>query len=111
MARQHGERSATRRDAVTATYDGYGRLATYDRTNIGAQTYTYNGLGDRVRVDKPTGTRHFVYDAWGRVVAGSEAERARRGQYGASASDVKAEFIWALRSLLAPAGLNAPRRS
>ena len=25
--------------AVTATYDGHGRLATYDRTNIGAQTY------------------------------------------------------------------------
>ncbi|MEO0419085.1 MAG: RHS repeat-associated core domain-containing protein [Pseudomonadota bacterium] len=72
--------------AVTATYDGHGRLATYDRTNIGVQTYTYNGLGDRVRVDKPTGTRHFVYDAWGRVVA----------EYGASASDVKAEFIWAL---------------
>ncbi|WP_172970283.1 RHS repeat protein [Erythrobacter sp. THAF29] len=71
---------------VTATYDGHGRLATYDRTSIGAQTYTYNGLGDRVRVDKPTGTRHFVYDAYGRVIA----------EYGSSASDVKAEFIWAI---------------
>ena len=58
----------------------------WHRTNIGAQTYTYNGLGDRVRVNKPTGTRHFVYDSQGRVVA----------EYGASASDVKAEFIWAL---------------
>ncbi|MEM7665648.1 MAG: hypothetical protein AAF250_07295 [Pseudomonadota bacterium] len=38
-----------------------------------------------MRVDKPTGTRHFVYDAWGRVVA----------EYGASKSDVKAEFILA----------------
>jgi RHS repeat-associated protein len=71
---------------VSASYDGYGRLASYDRNNIGAQSYVYNGLGDRVRVDKPTGTRHFVYDAWGRVV----------GEYGDSALDVKAEFIWAL---------------
>ncbi|WP_256439001.1 hypothetical protein [Erythrobacter sp. JK5] len=39
-------------------------MASYDRTSIGAQSYTYNGLGDRVRVDKPTGTRHFVYDEW-----------------------------------------------
>ena len=72
--------------AVAASYDGHARLQSYDRTNIGAQTYTYNGLGDRVRVVKPTGTRHFVYDSQGRVVA----------EYGASASDVKAEFIWAL---------------
>jgi RHS repeat-associated protein len=64
----------------------FSRLQSYDRTNIGAQTYTYNGLGDRVRVVKPTGTRHFVYDSQGRVVA----------EYGTSPSDVKAEFIWAL---------------
>ncbi|MBV7265138.1 hypothetical protein [Erythrobacter ani] len=59
--------------------------------SIGAQSYTYNGLGDRVRVDKPTGTRPFVYDAslvlaGGRVIA----------EYGSSARDVKAEFIRAL---------------
>ncbi|MGB7419994.1 MAG: RHS repeat-associated core domain-containing protein [Erythrobacter sp.] len=72
--------------AVAAGYDGHGRLESYDRTNIGAQSYVYNGMGDRVRVDKPTGTRHFVYDAWGRVIA----------EYGSSASDMKAEFIWAL---------------
>ena len=72
--------------AVAASYDGHARLQSYDRTNIGAQTYSYNGLGDRVRVVKPTGTRHFVYDSQGRVVA----------EYGASASEVKAEFIWAL---------------
>lgn len=72
--------------AVAASYDGHARLEGYDRTNIGAQTYSYNGLGDRVRVNKPTGTRHFVYDSQGRVVA----------EYGASASEVKAEFIWAL---------------
>jgi RHS repeat-associated protein len=58
----------------------------HNRTNIGAQAYTYDGLGDRVRVDKARGTRHFVYDAWGRVIA----------EYGASALDVKAEFIWAV---------------
>jgi YD repeat-containing protein len=50
----------------------------YDRRN----THSYNGLGDRVRVVKPTGTRHFVYDTQGRVVA----------EYGASASEVKA--VW-----------------
>ncbi len=43
-------------------------------------------LGDRVRVVKPTGTRHFVYDSQGRVVA----------EYGASSAEVKAEFIWAV---------------
>ncbi|MBV7265140.1 hypothetical protein [Erythrobacter ani] len=32
------------------THYGRGRLATYDRTNIGAQSYTYNGLGDWVRI-------------------------------------------------------------
>jgi hypothetical protein len=45
-------------------------------------------LGDRVRVVKPTGTRHFVYDSQGRVVA----------EYGASASEGKAEFIWEVPS-------------
>lgn len=67
-------------------FDRHLWLQSYDRTNIGAQTYTYNGLGDRVRVVKPTGTRHFVYDSQGRVVA----------EYGSSAAQVKAEFIWAL---------------
>lgn len=61
-------------------------IASCDRSNIGAQTYVYNGLGDRVRVSKPTGTRHFVYDSQGRGVV----------EFGASASDVEAEFIWAL---------------
>lgn len=61
-------------------------FTSYNRTSIGALSYTYKGVGDQVRVDKSTGTGHFVYDAWGRVVA----------EYGVSASDVKAEFIWAL---------------
>lgn len=69
--------------AMLASYGGHARLESYSRSNIGAQTYFYNGMGDRVRVDKPTGTRHFVYDSQGRVGAGSAAERAQRGQYGA----------------------------
>lgn len=57
-----------------------------DRSKISAQTYFYNRMGCRVRVVTPMGTRHFVYDIQGRVVA----------EYGASASEVKTEFIWAV---------------
>ena len=46
--------------AVTLTYDGYARLESYNRSNICAQSYSYNGLGDRVRVVKPTGTRNYM---------------------------------------------------
>lgn len=77
---------------VAASYDGHAQLTGYSRSNIGAQTYFYNGMGDRVRVVKPTGTRHFVYDSQGRVVA----------EYGASASEVKAEFIWAGSPMRSP---------
>ncbi len=79
----------TRPASITATvdYDGYGRPTDYDRTDIGSSSFLYNGLDDRVTMDLPTaGVRHFVYDADGRVM----------GEYGASASDVQAEFIWAL---------------
>lgn len=55
------------------------------------QQYIYNRLDDRVKVIKPTGTRTFVYNADGRVM----------GEYGTDASDVKAEFIWALPTLAA----------
>lgn len=88
-------RSFTRRIAVSASYHGHARLECYDRTNIGAQTYACNGLGDWVRVDKPAGTRHFVYDSQGRVVA----------EYGASAIEVKTEFIWALPPIVDNKGL------
>jgi YD repeat-containing protein len=63
--------------------------------------YSYNGLGDRVKVVKPTGTRAFVYDADGRVM----------GEYGTSASDVKAEFIWALVTASQHPGLPRPSAS
>ena len=57
--------------SVAATYDGYGRLTGYERSNAGAQSYLYNGLDDRVAMTRPTvGTRHFVYDASGRVMGG-----------------------------------------
>jgi RHS repeat-associated protein len=81
--------SETRPGGVTAAaeYDGYGRLTGYDRTGVGASDFVYNGLDDRVLMALDTaGVRRFVYDADGRVM----------GEYGTSAADVKAEFIWAL---------------
>lgn len=69
---------------VTTTYDGYGRLTGYTR---GAEvlSFVYNGNDDRVAMTSVSaGVRRFVYDPSGRVI----------GEYGASAADVKAEFIW-----------------
>ena len=79
--------SETRPGAVSAgtTYDGYGRLTGYTRTDTGALTFSYNGQDDRVAKTSSAGTRRFVYDGDGRVL----------GEYGVSATDVKAEFIWA----------------
>ena len=74
---------------ATTTYDGYARLTGYTRTDVGAYTFTYNGLDDRVTMtNAANGTRTFVYDSQGRVI----------GEYGGSATDVKAEYIWALPS-------------
>jgi len=75
--------------AATTGYDGYGRLTGYTRTDVGAYTFTYNGLDDRVTMQNSAGTRAFVYGPEGRVL----------GEYGLSASDVKAEYIWALPSI------------
>ena len=73
--------------SAAAEYDGYGRLTGYERTGVGASDFVYNGLDDRVTMALDTaGVRHFIYDAGGRVM----------GEYGTSAADVKAEFIWAL---------------
>ena len=71
--------------SVATTYDGYGRLTGYTRDDVGARTFVYNGRDDRVAMTSNIDTRRFVYAADGRVM----------GEYGASASDVKAEFIWA----------------
>jgi RHS repeat-associated protein len=78
----------TRPGAVSATtaYDGYARLTGYTRSDAGTLSFAYNGLDDRVSMTLPaSGTRRFVYDAGGRVI----------GEYGTSAADVKAEFVWA----------------
>ncbi len=74
--------------SITATvgYDGYGRLTSYDRTDVGTNSFTYNGLDERVIMSLQTaGVRRFIYDPSGRVM----------GEYGASAVDVEVEFIWA----------------
>jgi RHS repeat-associated protein len=74
---------------ATTTYDGYARLTGYTRTDVGAYTFTYNGLDDRVTMtNSANGTRTFLYDGQARVL----------GEYGTSATDVKAEYIWALPS-------------
>ena len=80
--------SESRPGSVSATtgYDGYGRLTAYARTDIGSLSFVYNGQDDRVAMTSGTGTRRFVYDPDGRVL----------GEYGASAADVHAEYIWAV---------------
>ncbi|MBA2932597.1 RHS repeat protein [Sphingomonas sp. CGMCC 1.13654] len=72
--------------SATTTYDSYARLTGYTRTDTGSLTFTYNGRDDRVSKTSSAGTRRFVYDPDGREI----------GEYGTSAADVKAEFVWAL---------------
>jgi RHS repeat-associated protein len=64
----------------------YGSSAalSYTRTGNPTLTHSYNGLDDRVSTTTGTDTRRFVYAPDGRVL----------GEYGTSATDVKAEFIW-----------------
>jgi RHS repeat-associated protein len=74
---------------VTLAYDGYGRLTSYARQGEASLTHSYNGLDDRVAtITTPAGgtadTRRFIYAPDGRVL----------GEYGAGATDVRAEFIW-----------------
>lgn len=70
--------------SVATTYDGYGRLTGYNSSNVDALSFVYNGRDDRVAMVRGAETRRFVYDADGRVM----------GEYGNSAADAKAEFIW-----------------
>ena len=73
---------------VAATYDGYGRLLTYNRTGDSPQTHVYNGLDDRVSVTTKPASKNivtlYVYDGDGRLL----------GEYGASAAAPVAETIW-----------------
>ena len=69
--------------AVSAGYDGYARLVSYAQGGT-ALAHSYNGLDDRVATVNGSDTRRFVYDDDGRVL----------GEYGTSATDVKAEYIW-----------------
>jgi len=73
--------------SATTAYDSYARLVSYARTDVGTLSFVYNGRDDRVAMTSGTaGTREFIYDPDGRVL----------GEYGASAADVKAEFVWML---------------
>jgi RHS repeat-associated protein len=69
---------------VTTGYDGYARLISYVRTGTSALTFTYNGLDDRVSQTSGAVVTRYLYDNDGRVL----------GEYGASALDVKAEYLW-----------------
>jgi RHS repeat-associated protein len=75
--------------SITAGYDGQGRLISYARSGEASLTHVYNGMDDRVATTTTlsgggSDTRRFVYAPDGRVL----------GEYGSSASDVRAEFIW-----------------
>jgi RHS repeat-associated protein len=70
--------------SVSASYDGYGRLLTYNRTGDPAQANAYNGLDERVAATSGSTTHQFVYDPDGRLV----------GEYAGSAASPVAETIW-----------------
>ena len=85
--------------SVANDWDNDGRLAsrrlyqTSGGTNLSYLSYAYDANDNigtirdgRVAMTSGTGTRRFVYDADGRVM----------GEYGVSAADVHAEYIWAL---------------
>jgi RHS repeat-associated protein len=83
--------SETRPGGITVStgYDGHGRLVSYSQSGSISLAHSYNGLGDRTATTAtPSGgsadTRRFVTAPDGRIM----------GEYGTSATDVKAEFIW-----------------
>ena len=75
--------------SVVLAYDGHGRLTSYARSGEVILTHSYNGMDDRISTttllpsSATPDTRHYLYAPDGRVL----------GEYGSSASDVKAEFI------------------
>jgi hypothetical protein len=80
-----GDVTAEARDGtgVTASYDAYGRLATYTRTGTPAFAMLYSGTDERVQVSVDGTPRRFVHDESGRVI----------GEYGATGT-VFAEHVW-----------------
>jgi len=76
---------------VTLAYDGHARLASYARADAETQAMLYNGFDERVGLTTTLGgstaeERRFAYDAGHRIV----------GEYGATTSDLRAEYIWLL---------------
>lgn len=74
---------------VTLGYDGHARLASYARAGTETQAMLYNGFDERVGLTttlagSPVEERRYVYDAGHRIV----------GEYGATTSDLRAEYIW-----------------
>ncbi|MEO9131015.1 MAG: hypothetical protein ABI240_07385 [Sphingomonas sp.] len=69
---------------ITAGYDGYGRLTSYQTTGGASLVNAYSGLDERVSAGTTADMRQYIYDGDGRMM----------GEYGVSASDVKAETIW-----------------
>ncbi len=70
--------------AITAGYDGYGRLTSYQTTGGASLINAYDGLDDRVSAGTAADMRQYIYDNDSRMM----------GEYGVSATDVKAETIW-----------------
>ncbi len=76
--------------SVSLDYDGHGRLTGYARSGEATLSHSYNGMDDRIATTmlSPSSatpdTRQFLYAPDGRVL----------GEYGASVSGVRAEFIW-----------------
>ena len=68
---------------VTASYDGHGRLTAYAQGST-SLAHGYNGLDDRTSTTSGGVTTRFLYDPSGRII----------GEYGTSATDVRAEHIW-----------------
>jgi RHS repeat-associated protein len=70
--------------AFTATYDARGRLRTIRIGTAANTTYTYNGLGQRIRKSGgPAGTVNYVYDDSGQLL----------GEYDSSGNATR-EYVW-----------------
>lgn len=100
----HDEAGNTLADSAnyTATYDASGRLSTLTKSGI-TTTYSYNGLGQRIRKfssSGPSSTAIFVYDRAGQLL----------GEYSSTGAVIR-EYVWLGSTPLAmfePNGSNPP---